>query len=387
MKTMFSNAAKLLLVGLLLNPEVIEAATARTKRGPRGFRQAVRKLDDDSKKKKKAPSKRDCAVDAGKEGEHVQFKCKAKVEDDATEIKDEIKFKVSSKAQESLKVKVEYEQEIEVEVNDTETETETSTKFEVEFTKIIEYRKNSDVAVSASDAASMAYDWENDEVVATWEMNQWKEFSDIVEDGSLSTFSISTMNDVAKFEFTITRADTADITANSMKIDFDLINYPWVEDDTYVALICSVKSEKKVEVEYEDGSKEKPTDVKISFDDAVDTIGFTPFGKYTWATEAQAIEANSTEAENNATAADSGETIAVVATSSPDTESDEIAFSFVGSVAQSSPDIYWDPEAGIGYAEGDGDGSGAVSMLFGMGSATIAATVGVVVATMMMMMG
>jgi hypothetical protein len=271
------------------------------------------------------------------------------------EIKDEIKYKVSAKGSDGLKVKVEYENEIQTTMEETETETQ----FEIVFRRMFEYRKApSSDAISLSGQTTpddQAFHWEQDTIVQEWSMDNWEDFTQVVDDGNLSTFSVSTPDAVATFTFTIARATEGDVvTANTMKIDFELNNFPWASEDTYVALVCTVESQKKVEVEYEDGTvSEKTKDVRISFEDTSKAIGFVPFGKYTWQETAEVMDAAK---DTNSTTSPMSETIAVIATSpSPNmtdaVSSNEIAFSFVGGPAQTAANIYWDPEAGIGYEE------------------------------------
>jgi hypothetical protein len=171
----------------------------------------------------------------------------------------------------------------------------------------------------------------------------------VEDDGTVATFSVSSGDGMptATFTFTISRADVNEtITANKIKIDFDLQDFPWTEGtESYVALLSMVESKREITVENEETNEKEKTEVVISFDDVVDTVGYVPFGEYTWAETAQV---NGTES-----------TVAVVATSpaSPsflvlgdsDVMIDEIAFAFVGENAQGASDIYWDPEAGIGY--------------------------------------
>jgi hypothetical protein len=300
------------------------------------------------------------------------------------EIMDEIKFKVSATGSDGLKVKVEYENETETTMEETETETQ----FEIVFHRIIEYRKApSSIAFSSSGQSTpdnQAFHWEQDTIVQEWSMDDWEDFTQVVDDGNLSTFSVSTPDAIATFTFTIARATTSEvITANKMKIDFELNNFPWASDDTYVALICTVESQKEVEVEYEDGMEsEKTKDVKISFEDASNAIGFVPFGEYTWQETAEVMEAaKETNSGTNSTTSPMSETIAVIATSpSPnmnDAESsNEIAFSFVGGPAQTAVNIYWDPEAGIGYEEVTGNAnSGAKPIAIGTTTLVVAGLV------------
>jgi hypothetical protein len=280
----------------------------------------------------------------------VEFECKAKTEDAVTEVKDKIEFKVSFD-EDGLKVKVEYEQEIETE----ELETETETKYEVLFDRVIEYAKL-ETPGSTEDAA---YDWEADLIVSEILLTDLGGFSEVVTtDDDTYTFSIATTDGVAMFTFTISQGGANEaLTANKMKIDFELIGYPWIRTDTYVALLSTVESEKEIEIEYEDDSKKYSEDVLISFGEAIEGTGIVPFGEYTWVKDAQVLGINAlgNETSGNQTiglmqgVAEDTVTIQVVATT-PSDGTDRLAFSFVGSAAQTASDIYWDPETGIGYS-------------------------------------
>jgi hypothetical protein len=184
-------------------------------------------------------------------------------------------------------------------------------------------------------------------------------FSEVVTtNDDTFTFTISTTDGVAMFTFTISQGDDNEaLTANKMKIDFELVGYPWVRDDTYVALLSTVESEKEIEIEYEDDDKKYSEDVLISFGDAIGGTGVVPFGEYTWAKDAQVLGINGlNETMGNQTIGlmqgaldEDTESIQVVATT-PSDGSDRLAFSFVGRAAQMASDIYWDPETGIGYS-------------------------------------
>ena len=290
--------------------------------------------------------------------EEVVFTCKSKSEDEAagTEIEDEIEFTVS--VDEGLMVKVKYEQE--VESNTTETETETS--YIVTFFKMVEYSK-------VGNTTEMAFDWDMDLVVQTVPLSEFT-MSGIQTDarGIVSRFDATSPDGVMTFTFTISRADFGGkMSANKMKIDFELKSFPWMMSDTYVALVCDIVSEQEIDIATDEDSMdesmdgedmvEEPTstkakDVRISFAQAVDTIGVTPFGEYTWDETALVRKPvnGTTETNDTAVSRSVDETIAVVATKPVDPMNTSIAFSFVGDAAMSATDIYWDPEAGVNYA-------------------------------------
>jgi hypothetical protein len=259
----------------------------------------------------------------------------------------------------------------------TMEETKTETQFEIVFQRIIEYRKQAPVSSIASSRQAtpndQAFRWEQDIIVQEWFMEDWEEFTQVEDVENISSFSVSTPDAIAAFMFSIHRATESDvISANKMKIDFELNNFPWDSDDTYVALICTVESLKEVQIEYEDeaGTDSKKTkDVKISFEDVSNAIGFAPFGEYTWQETAEVMDANSTTSSMS-------ETIAVIATSPSTNTTNAIAFSFVGGPAQTAANIYWDPEAGIGYEEATGNAnSGAKPIAIGTTTLVVAGLV------------
>ena len=260
---------------------------------------------------------------------------------------------------------MEYKTEVETEG----TETESKTKFDLLFLNLVEYVKGS------NDTNSEAYDWGADEIVQTIPLTQWQDISGVMDDelGIVSYFSATTMDisdlgGSATFNFTVARADQGEhITANSMKIDVHILDFPWTRSDSYVALMSTLESKLKVKVDYETQSNEpvnngqtsvsrsdkqskskRASDVIVSFGSEMsETLGWTTFGEYTWAKDAKvdaALSSNETMAEET--------TIEVVATS-PTNQGNEtyqsIAYSFVGAGAQGASDIYWDPTTGIGY--------------------------------------
>jgi hypothetical protein len=365
-----------------------------------------------------------------KRSDEVGFACKTKEEDDETEIRDNIKFQVKIAEGEGLTVKVKYEKQKKaqkigtqnktetdetetetqndtvqdeqgIETQETETntqydkvnneqeietreaatqeaETETATQYDVKFGRVIEYRKadvanSADAADTGSSDADMAYEWDRDTILQEIPLASWQNFSSVVEQDSLSKFSIATQDNTTTFIFTIARGETDNITANKMKIDFKLTNFPWTADDTYVALLCTVESKKgrKVGLKVIDDSgieagpspprpttSRKTKDVKINFADALDTTSVTPFGAFEWADTAEVTDLTTTEST----------TIEVVATSPASELSNDIAFSFVGSVAHRAADIFWDPTTGVAYESGSGAGAlsfvGAASLGF-----------------------
>jgi hypothetical protein len=323
--------------------------------------------------------------------DEVEFECKVKEvdEDSDTKFKDKIDFKITTGSR-GLGVKVEYEQEVKT----GEVKNETETEYEIIYDRIVEYRKGVDTD------GDKAYDWDTDVIVQTLSLNDWEHFSEVTDaaDGVLSYFAASSLDGHVTFNFTVSRADQGEkVTANKMKIDFRLVDFPWVGNDTYVALLSTVESKKKVDVEYADDEMEdglakkakKAKDVIISFGEAQDVVGVIPFGEYTWEETAEVIEpaasSNETITETQRSAGvDAGvpTSIRVVATSPTSADDSEItkerriAFSFVGDAAMSASNIYWDPEAGIGYSGENSSGhvgrlgtsllflSGALSWMF-----------------------
>jgi len=270
----------------------------------------------------------------------VVFKCKSKVEEGGTETEDEIKFEV--KVDDMLTVEVEYSQEIEVETDEMETETESETEYEVSFVKLIEY-------VSASGGYE-PYSWE-DEILLDYPLDDFSEISEIVssDDGVTSTFSATTNDGKVTFTFTISQAAMGEtLDANKMKIDLNIVEFPWVGSDSSIALLAYIESKRKIERKEDDVAK-TVEDIEINFAEAVDTVGFVPFGEFSWVKSATAasseegepaeieVVATSPSASSSSTSQEARIRIAV----------EDIAFSFIG--AQGSNDIFWDPSAGVAY--------------------------------------
>ena len=286
------------------------------------------------------------------------------------DFEDELKFGIRATRGEYLTILVEYEPTVEMthsESNDTETQ------FTLVYDRLLEYRK-------IGSTVDNHYEWGIDEVVAEWPLNDWDELSAVPSTDNLIIYSAKTS--MATFMFTIAQTDLNDITTNKMKIDFLLENYPWdASGNTYVALVSRIETQCEMETYMEDG-RDKVSDVMINFKDAVETIGFVPFGEYTWATTAEATTLSNAMDSLNGTdltverGVDVGEnqttTIPVIAsipsttksgtTDNANSSSKEIAFSFVGA-GQGANRIYWDPEAGIGYTSSSSSSSSRTSIV------------------------
>lgn len=252
------------------------------------------------------------------------------------------------------------------------------------FENLVEYVKG------PGDSDTEAFDWDQDEIIQTIPLTGWDSIPAVASDaaGVVSYFTASTSDmeggGSASFNFTVSRADVDEhISANSMKIDVLIVDFPWMRSDSYVALMSTLESKKKVKMEYdnaatvsEGGRSKKTKDVSISFGDEMESsLGFSTYGSYTWEEEAVANSMTATDAGNNGTvmmarqgdATDGAEepnlvmveevtakTIEVIATSPPSLGNEtyqSIAYSFVGTGAHSASEIYWDPSTGIGYED------------------------------------
>jgi hypothetical protein len=317
-----------------------------------------------------------------KESSKVEFDCSADSNDGDLKIKDKISFKIETNA-DGASIKVEYankvdsnededekvkeadkapvteqepsgpseEKEEEIDESDTEKEnnsettekvegedtpnperkaketigssesTETKTQYQIVYDSIIEYRKGTNATEGAQE-----YDFEKDKIIQTIPLTEWDEFSEIVTDaeGVTSYFSASTTDGMVTLNFTVSRAsENQHVTANKMKIDFWLFDFPWQKTNSYVALMSTVQSQREIKVESDDkidpqsaeqgpesarsdnsagpGSPtaKKPKKVEISFDDAIEaTGGVVTFGDYTWESTAKA-STSSTKRNNN----------------------------------------------------------------------------------------
>ncbi|CAB9519815.1 expressed unknown protein [Seminavis robusta] len=307
---------------------VVPSAAASRVKGLKGVSQSAssvqtrglkKEKEEKAKKTKKAqgPSTRSCRSTT--KPNEVTFECrsdtgdkkKAKGSEDPEqetrgifltpdeEIKDKIKYRVKTD-KESIRVKIEYEKEVET----IDTSTETETEFELTFDRVIEYVKSTREQVSGGAELSEAYDWDADEIVQTIPLRRWDDIPGITTaSDDVFFFTASTtlppqtgamQPGTIQFNYTISQADLGEqITANSMKIDVRILNFPWTRDDSYVALMSTVESKKRVELEYDNdatvgkGKTKETEDVVISFSDELSDMGVSAFGAYTWAHEAE----------------------------------------------------------------------------------------------------
>lgn len=281
---------------------------------------------------------------------------------------DEIDFEMKFDDTNGMTVTIEYyNTPVVTSTGNTSSTTDTKTEFSITFDKVIEYQK------MESTAAGEAYDWESDKIVQEFPLLDFATFGDVEDDGVVAKVSSSTipspMGQVI-FTFTVSRGgiETLNVpSSNRVKIDFELVNYAWAQNDTYVALMSTIVSQRQVAVKSGSGSK-TTEDVTIKFDDILDTTETGVFGAYTWASDALArpgtsSTTNATKTMDdklfsgtsaNTTVLPSGTVkLQVVATSPSEGAvpgAEQVAFSFIGDGAKSSSDLYWDPEAGVGYA-------------------------------------
>lgn len=361
---------------------------------------------------KKGVENRECKSKVSKKNE-VAVKCTSSTAeelqsrgiflDPADEIRDMINYKVKADKK-GVQVKVEYKQEFDDEDGSSqkgmENVTETKTKFEVVFDSIIEYAKPDN---SGRSDEEQAYVWEEDNVLQTLELGDWGTMTAVQDDddGIISNFNVYSEDMVVMFNFTIARANIGLAKANTMKIDILIADFPWMRNDTNLALLSTVTSELKVKMEYDEeaitreehdghfhSNTKRAKDIQIAFDDATEEIGSAPFGKYSWQDNADATSDIALESDlecqpevlvgrsadnipshcGNVTASElvqvenQKQSIRVVATS-PEMEDETfqaIAYSFVGKTAHHASEIYWDPEAGIGYGSNALDGSAEI---------------------------
>mmetsp|Transcript_43056 Transcript_43056/g.104211 ORF Transcript_43056/g.104211 Transcript_43056/m.104211 type:complete len:402 (+) Transcript_43056:198-1403(+) len=342
---------------------------------------------------KKSDKKDDKDVVISRECELVEFefKCKSKDKSDLLKTKDTIKYKCSYD-EKGLKIKVKYEQEVKSETSDSSSangdqgvtvagagsrrlaaqKETTETEYEVVFDRLMEYAKPDGVVPTS--ATAQAYKFDEDTTINSINLTKMAPFSKVkMEPNGDIKFQISTLDKVATFFFTISPGgDGAEVTANNMKIDVDIKGYQWQERTSNMAVLANVESGTEVDIDYEDDQQVvQPASVAVRFGTStIDTSMLRPFGEFTWARDAVVYAAGNstnlttdstilvspaeaggdmTAPTNDTAAAVASTTIQVVATSASD-GSDNMAFSFVGPGAQMADEIFWDPEAGVGYA-------------------------------------
>jgi hypothetical protein len=320
----------------------------------------------------------------------IECSCMSNMTEMMSDFEDEINFKVRATKGDYLTIMVDYVPDAYFGTNQSDAMTDNETQFTLVFESLLEYRK-------VGNAADEHYEWGVDQVVAEWPLNDWEELS--ADPSSNSNMIVYTAkSSMVTFTFHIAQANMNGMNANKMKIDFLLENYPWnATEETYIALITRLETERKIEMNMEQGT-DKVSDVKIHFKDVMDEVGFIPFGEYTWATTAEAtggsnagsamdgMNGTASMMERGAMVGDNQTTsipvVASIATGTTDTDNstgEEIAFSFVGA-GQGASRIYWDPEAGIGYKSTSSStslssSSSSISM-FASSAAALVASVG-----------
>lgn len=355
------------------------------------------------------------------------FKCTALQSSSETNvIEDELKFKVRV-AKDGVVIKVSYEHQDQT--NTTETETEMA--FDVRFDKLVEYKKGkfeleegieedvevgedeveepedgpedgptavarqSDGGSSITTSTTEAFEFDLDTVIQEFHLSDWSGLSPVVESasGNLLTFNSSAFG-VVEFAFTIAQSSEGAISANSMKIDVTIEEFPWMESGSYLALISHVETDYDVKVKDNDrrrpgllggdepiegepvegpvgGPLGGPGEAEISFQDIGTLFGYEAFGRYAWAAEAEATTSSNSTDGRELQMSSTIEVIATMKEGDEEHSKQDIAFSFVGAGASGANRIYWDPEAGVGYSQ---EASSSSAFRWGLtGAAAIAA--------------
>jgi len=316
----------------------------------------------------------------------VKFECKAATTT-ASNIHDNLIYQVAVNNGRSLQIGVNYQSIFQNATTNSSSQNTNTTSYTLVYDRIIEYRNNA----SSSDGH---YVWGADEIVNSYPLNNWNSLTPVTTNGTLLTFSAT--DGLTTFNFTISEADTVNLTVNGMKIDFLVENYPWdPAGDTYLALISHILTHETINAAPSGpagssgpggpggslGPKDvQVKDVTISFNSLnggssssqSKALGFTPFGAYTWADTAEATTYGINDTNNGTTATSrstlfgndttvySTSTIQVIASTDPNATQEagpgnrsyhEIAFSFVGA-AKGADRIYWDPTVSVGYSAG-----------------------------------
>jgi len=287
-------------------------------------------------KSHKSPKARRCKYYGTEDS--VEMKCTA----NEGGLKDQIYFDLKT-GSEGVVIQVRYKLD---DKSDKGVHQKVEEEYEVYFSNLIEYLPDG----VSGDSESYGFGWSEEEMRQSIDLAEWKPFSGIMkdDDGVLS-FYVETEDGIARFNFKLREEGMAGrhLSANHLKVDVTISDFPWEEDDTLVGLLSSVEANTELKTHYHasksrsNKSKSKakhPTDVEISFENAT-----LPFGKFVWVTSA--------DVDNSANSSE------VIATSPPEhlippntgDNMQFLAFSFLNS--SEADTVYWDPDVGVGYAE------------------------------------
>lgn len=235
---------------------------------------------------------------------------------------DSIRYQIAAEER-GAKVDIEYRL-----LDDVEDEkTTTKTKFDIVFSKLVEYIPD--------DSTNGEYKWNESPVVQTFDLSRWDGVNENQSTESMSNFYVATQDKVAKFNFKLDKSlnSVTSDSANSLKIDVDIKDFPWKRDDTFVALLSTVESETKITTKYRKGRKDDASnynDNDIALDESRETrsasqskpakkqrkvpgvkikftsfekSGIQPFGQYSWIDSADAViekkDSNNIELDTN----------------------------------------------------------------------------------------
>lgn len=316
-----------------------KSKSAKSSKSSKSSKSAKAKGKSKSKSKKKSPvPKRKCKNYVEKDA--VALQCSA----EEGKIKDKIDFLVETTSL-GAEIHIKYKHD-----NRTLGErTKKEEKFSIGLHSLVEYAPESEEVVTEG------YDWDNSIVIQTKMLSKWNEFSDITESSGVYQFHVTTKDGTVRLTFKLSQEENEDenLSANRIKMDVDIFDFKWQQEDTLLALLSTVEAKTKIKshthptkADNGKGKKFYPSDVIISFDAEGANL---PYGELFWVQTAE-VDENTITSEVVATSPivddDSNATV----------KSQAIAYAFLNS--SKAERIYWDPETGVGYSKNDDSNSG-----------------------------
>ena len=206
--------------------------------------------DDDDDKDDDDKDDDDDDVDDDYEDEHGR-EVKVEYDDDEIKLESELKtgdtkdeFQIKIKAEDKLGIKLEYESETETD----ETEIELEIEFKVEFKDLIEFVDTN---------ADGLYTKDVDEEIQKYRLDDFSPigyFPQIQPDNStLHYFNVSTTDGVFTAHIFIAGEfmdlESTILTPTQVKIDLEILNFPYMNDSSQLALYTKLESEFEIEEE------------------------------------------------------------------------------------------------------------------------------------------
>jgi len=220
-------------------------------------------------------------------------------------------------------------------------ENSTQIQFSTTVDRIVEFYSHGDIPKHPTkDDTKLIYNGSNTVYSSypsegSMQWNFWVNESAVVDDVPVQIYSATTNDGVFKVRVHITprtvESRSGVLNPNDVKMDFEIHDYPFVEDKSRLAL--------EIEVQIQ---SQNSWQANLEKDGILigEQSKWSPFGSYSWNKTAVATETDGVET-----------LIPVIPADEPDNQGIDLYFTFLTPKGEEHGDIVWDPRLGLSYVD------------------------------------